>query len=307
MKNRRNNSLSLGEGNTPIVRLKNLERELGWQGELWAKSEHQNPTGSFKDRGSLIEIQEAVKRKKSGVVCASTGNMAASLAAYAARAGLGCFVIIPQQTPEGKLRQARAYGAVLQKISGTYDDCVAKAVSLSEQKNLLLCGDYKLRRKGQQTVGIELANTAFRFDAFVVPLGNGTLGCAIAEGFAQYNQFPLLIGVQGSGADPITRAWIQKKPITKIKEPKTIASAMKVGDPLDGKLTLSWIKKTDGTVCSVLNKEILAAQQLLAKSEGIFVETSAAATVAALKKLPYMPRKLALILTGNGLKESEAS
>ncbi len=299
--------LSLGEGNTPLVRLRNLERNLDWQGELWAKAEYQNPTGSFKDRGSFVEIQEAIKQKKSGVVCASTGNMAASLAAYAARACLQCVVIIPQQTPEGKLRQAHTYGAQLQKIVGGYDDCVTNAVSFSKQKNLLLCGDYELRRKGQRTVGTELANAPVRFDAFIVPVGNGTLGCAIAEGFAKYNQFPKFIGVQGNGADPVTQAWTQKKSIAQIKEPATIASAMKVGNPLDGELALSWVRKTCGTVCSVTDREIIGGQQLLAKTEGIFVETSAAATVAALKKIQNAPSRIVLILTGSGLKESGAS
>lgn len=307
MKNQTDNPLSFGEGKTPLVRLRRLERTLVWQDELWAKAEYQNPTGSFKDRGSIMEIREAIRQKKSGVVCASTGNMAASLAAYAARAGLQCVVIVPQQTPEGKLRQARAYGAKLQKIVGDYDTCVANAVSFSKQKNFLLCGDYELRRKGQHTVGTELANAPVRFDAFIVPVGNGTLGCAIAEGFAKYNQFPKFIGVQGNGADPIAQAWTRKKPISQIKKPVTVASAMKVGNPLDGELTISWVQKTRGTVCSVADREIITAQQLLAKTEGIFVETSAAATVAALKKLQDRSQKIVLIFTGNGLKESEIS
>jgi threonine synthase len=307
MKNQTDNPLSLGEGDTPLLRLRALERNLGWKGELWAKAEYQNPTGSFKDRGSILEIQEAILQKKSGVVCASTGNMAASLAAYAARANLRCVVIIPQQTPEGKLRQARAYGAQLQKSAGDYDECVARAVSFSKQKNLLLCGDYELRRKGQRSIGTELANTAVRFEAFVVPVGNGTVGCAIAEGFAETNQFPKFIGVQGNGADPITQAWIRNKSIAQIRKPKTIASAMKVGNPLDGALTLSWVRKTDGALCSVTDKEIITAQLLLAKTEGIFVETSAAATVAMLKKIQDRSQIIVLILTGSGLKENITS
>lgn len=295
--------MSLGEGKTPLVRLRNLERNLIWQGELWAKAEYQNPTGSFKDRGSIMEIREAIRQKKSGVVCASTGNMAASLAAYAARAGLQCVVIVPQQTPEGKLRQARAYGAKLQKIVGGYDTCVASAVSFSKQKNLLLCGDYELRRKGQRTVGTELANAPVRFDAFIVPVGNGTLGCAIAEGFAKYNQLPKFIGVQGNGAHPVSQAWIRKKPIEKMKEPKTIASAMNVGNPLDGDLTLEWIQKTKGQMISVSDEKIINAQKLLAQTEGIYVESAAAAAVAALAKVSQSFSRIILILTGNGLKE----
>jgi threonine synthase len=301
------NNISLGQFNTPLFRLFNLEKYLGWISEIWAKAEYMNPTGSFKDRGSVVEIKEAIRLKKKGIICASTGNMAASLSAYAAKVRLKCLIIVPDNTPSNKLKQALICGARLVKIKGNYDQCVLKAKELSIKDNLLLCGDYELRRIGQRPIGRELAESGIDLDAFVVPVGNGTLGCAIIEGFVEKNKWPRFIGVQGKGSDPLTEAWEKKQETFKaIKKPKTIASAMKVGNPLDGNLTLSWVRETNGMIVSVDDEEILDSQKLLAQKEGIYVETSAAATVSALltnkidKKLSVV-----LILTGNGLKEND--
>ena len=281
-----------------------LQKFLSWKGEVWAKAEYQNPTGSFKDRGSINEVCAAVRLKKQGVVCASTGNMAASLSAYAARARLPCFVVVPQKTPATKLRQALACGATLIPVDGSYDDCVAKAAKASEDRNFLLCGDYEIRRIGQRTIGVELAASGIPFDAFVVPVGNGTLGCAVSEGFTQENQTPSFIGVQAHGADPIYRAWKSNDSIIRIIEAKTIASAINVGNPLDGKRTLEWITKTSGVLFSVSDEEIISAQNLLAQTEGIFVERAAAATIAVLPGLTSSLPIIVFILTGSGLKES---
>lgn len=299
------NKLSLGEGSTPLVRLSAIVRALDWRGQLWIKAEYQNPTGSFKDRGSIAEIAEAIRENKRGVVCASTGNMAASLAVYAARVKLTCIVVVPKTTPLEKLRQAIMCGAKLVSIDGQYDRCVAIAQTLANEQNLLLCGDYEARRIGQRSIGTELADSNIVFDAFIVPVGNGTLGCAIAEGFATRKQYPSFIGVQGGGADPIYQAWKTGGSIIRIIEPKTIASAMSVGNPLDGKLTLEWVKKTKGAMYCVSDNEIELAQKLLAQNEGIFVEKTAAATVAALSKLIQRPKRTVLILTGSGLKEGD--
>lgn len=303
----KNNTISLGEGNTPLIRLYNLEKLLDWQNELWVKAEYQNPTGSFKDRGSIAEIKEALSKNKKGVVCASTGNMAASLTVYSSRARLKCFVIVPSLTPENKLKQALICGAEIIKVKGNYDSCVEKAKNLALKNNLLLCGDYQSRRLGQKTVGVELAKSGILFDAFVVPVGNGTLGCAIAEGFAAFRQLPKFIGAQGKGADPIYQAWQKKLTVVQpILQPKTIASAMKVGNPIDGSLTLQWVKKTKGLMLSITDQEIIKSKKLLALQEGIFVETSAAATLAGLIKIKNELTKLkvVLILTGSGLKEN---
>ncbi len=297
----------MGEGNTPLFRLSRLERALNWQGELWAKAEYLNPTGSFKDRGSVFEVNEALKQGKKGVVCASTGNMAASLAAYAARVLLTCVVVIPKGTPDTKLKQALICGAQLIKIEGSYDMCVDVAKDLASKENLLLCGDYELRRIGQRSIGVELAKSPTTLDAFVCPVGNGTVGCAVIEGFESQAQLPKFIGIQGTGADPLTQAWRDNTAIKPIPSPQTIASAMNVGNPLDGKLTLDWITKSNGAMLSVTNEEIRSAQKLIAQKEGIFVESAAAATVAGLIsyiKVKNINSKIVLILTGNGLKEN---
>lgn len=299
--------LSLGEGNTPLVRLYNLEKIINWQGELWAKCEYQNPTGSFKDRGSVAEISVAQEQKKRGVVCASTGNMAASLAAYAARAGLDCSVVVPEETPESKLRQALICGANLIKVTGNYDECVTRAKEIASENNFLLCGDYETRRIGQRSIGVELAESGINFGAFVVPVGNGTVGCAVAEGFAQFGIYPQFWGVQGVGADPIYQAWKSNTSILRYMKVKGVAGAMRVGNPLDGELTLAWVRKTKGLMMSVSDEEIISAQKLLAISEGIYVETAAAATVAGLQLHSQAGKgnNVVLILTGSGMKEGD--
>lgn len=201
---------TLGEGNTPLFRLFNLENLLNWKNEIWAKAEYQNPTGSFKDRGSIAEIKEALKQKKRGIICASTGNMAASLSAYAAKVGLKCFVVVPIGTPVGKLKQANLCGAEIIEIDGSYDQCVKKSKEIAEKNNFLLCGDYELRRIAQSSLGRELVDSDNDFDSFIVPVGNGTLGCAIIEGFIEKGKWPKFIGVQGKGCGPLAQAWKNK-------------------------------------------------------------------------------------------------
>lgn len=297
------NSITLGEGNTPTIRLINLEKILNWRGQLWAKCEYQNPTGSFKDRGSVTEINAALVQKKRGVVCASTGNMAASLAAYAAQAKLTCVIFAPDITPSSKLKQAAVCGAQLKLIKGNYDSCNLQAKRFSNINNYLLCGDYYYRRLGQSTVGLELAQANLLFDSYIVPIGNGTLSCAVAQGLATYGKFPKLLGVQGKGADPLFQAWKSKSIIEPQTTPTTCASAMNVGNPLDGVPTLRWIKRTNGAVYSVSDKQIKAAQQILAQTEGVFIEAAAATTVAAINKISNQNSNIVLILTGSGLKE----
>ena len=302
------NKINLGEGNTPLLRLKNLEKYFKYSGELWAKAEYLNPTGSFKDRGSIAEIKAVLQAKKKGVVCASTGNMAASLAAYSARVGLKCVVVVPKNTPRGKLFQAEKCGAKIVEVNGNYDICVDKAKKLSKKYNFLLCGDYKTRRVGQRSLGVEIAKCGIKFDAFIVPVGNGTLGSAIFEGLRENNVKISMIGVQGNGADPLVRTWNSKSnEIIPLLKPTTNASAMNVGNPLDGKLTLSFVSESGGFLLAVSDKEMGKYQKLLAKKEGIFIELSGASTVAALRaSIKILPKKskIVLIFTGNGLKEA---
>ncbi len=292
----------LGEGQTPLIALPRISRMIG--AELWAKCEFVNPTGSFKDRGSIVEIVKTQELGKRGVVCASTGNMAASLAAYAARAGITCVVVVPAATPASKLRQATACGARLVSVAGTYDDCVERAQQVAEQDNLFLCGDYVLRREGQKTIGWELAGKGF--DGFVVPVGNGTVGIAIVQGLAEAGDDSVsFIGAQPASVNPIEKAWKSSRQIAPLSNTKTIASACNVGNPLDGNLTLQRVRKTSGFMLCVTEDQIVQAQELLALKEGLFVESAAAVGLAAVIKDrdSFKGRKLVLILTGSGLKE----
>lgn len=296
--------LSLGESDTPLVRLNRLSRRLGC--DLWAKCEFANPTGSFKDRGSIIEVDIALELGKQGVVCASTGNMAASLSAYAGRAGLACKVVVPDATPDSKLKQALACGAKLVRVSGGYNECVAIAERIAEQENYFLCGDYALRREGQQSIGREL--TGQNFDAFIVPVGNGTVGIAIAQGLAEVgaSKSPRFIGVQAEEVNPIEEAWRIKRGIQANDAGATVASAMNVRIPLDGDMTLAWVAKTGGLLTTVTDTEIEAAREMLAQSEGLYVERTAAAGLAMLVRdsEQYIGQKLVIILTGSGLKDN---
>ena len=296
--------ISLGEGNTPLVKLRNLSSELGC--DLWAKCEFTNPTGSFKDRGSIVELSVALQLEKQGVVCASTGNMAASLSAYAAKAGLPCKVVVPEATPAGKLRQATLCGAMLIRVKGGYDDCVAIAERIADEENYFLCGDYALRREGQKSIGRELARKGF--DAFIVPVGNGTVGIATIQGLAEAEdgKLPRFIGIQAAEINPIEEAWRTKRAIKPKPAGATIASAMNVREPLDGQLTLMWVAKAGGLLTTVTDREIECARELLAKKEGLYVERTAAAGLAMLlrDKEQYIGQKLVIILTGSGLKDN---
>jgi threonine synthase len=288
-------TFSLGESDTPLLKLPRLKQILNWEGEIWGKCEFLNPTGSFKDRGSVAEVGQALSQNKQGVVCASTGNMAASLAAYAAKTRLKCVVFIPANTPTNKLQQAVACGATLKKIDGNYDTCVQQAIDYAEANNYLLCGDYELRRRGQSTIGVELAKSEVNIGAFIAPLGNGTLACAISEGLSSYGLYPKLIGIQGENASPITQAFVTRNKIIKLENPQTIASAMNVGSPLDGDLTLTWINKTNGQIYAATDQDILDSQKLLAATEGLYVESAAAATISALKQYPNKNENIVLI------------
>ncbi len=303
-------SVSLGEGNTPLLNLENLSNELDI--DLWAKCEFLNPTGSFKDRGSVVEISKAVELCKEGIVCASTGNMAASLSAYAAKAGLKCIVVVPEGTPESKLQQALACGATLKEVEGAYDDCVTVAEKIAQKRNFFLCGDYVLRREGQKSIGWELARFNKKLDAILVPVGNGTVGVAIIKGLSEKigeKKLPKFVGIQAEGVNPVEKAWKNQSGIRPIKNTKTIASAFNVGNPLDGYLVIDWLRKTKGMMLLVTDDEILLAQKLLATREGLFVETTAATTLAGLlkNKNEFGDQSVVLILTGSGLKERKVS
>jgi threonine synthase len=313
--------VSLGEGGTPLVRSRNLQRELSLKFELWFKLESQNPTGSFKDRGSSVEIAKAAQSgakgasKRSGslrnqVVVASTGNMGASLAAYSAMARLTCNVLTPRDARAVKLRQMLAYGARVFQVRGDYSRASQLAEQASQELGIHLLGDYHIRREGTKSVGFEIADQMPDVDFVACPMGNGTLISATRKAFVEWTHLgfsrtlPRLVGVQASGCSPIINALKAKSPIKSVCG-STIAVAIECGDPLDGPRAVSAILESGGFSEAVSDREILKARSLLARHEGIFAEPAGAASLAGLIKnksrTPSGSRVVSLI-TGHGLK-----
>ncbi|MFN8389060.1 MAG: threonine synthase [Bdellovibrionota bacterium] len=308
------NFVSLGEGATPLIRSSKIGKELGLQ--LYFKLESQNPTGSFKDRGSAVELTIAQELGVSAIVVASTGNMAASCSCYAAHAQIPCFVFVPEGTPPSKLAQVISYGGRIVQIKGGYSDAAEMAKKVAEELNLYLAGDYAFRVEGHKTAAFELCDQLFFQvpDFVIVPMGCGTNMASYAKGFREYQQMgfidhlPKLVGVQASGACPIVNSFdkgtLEVEAVSKVD---SIASAIAINYPLDGVKALEGIYGTAGEALAVTDQEMLAAQYRLSKEEGLFVETSCAASIAALFKMAERHslenKKIVCILTGSGLKD----
>lgn len=301
--------VSLQEGGTPLVRSKNLESLLGMKFTLWFKNEFLNPTGSFKDRGSSVEIGKALEQGVNKVICASTGNMGASVAAYSGRAQLNCSVIVPQHTNKTKIFQIISYGARVIKIAGDY----TRAASLAEKSlgKAFLLGDYLYRREGTKSIGFELAEQG-DFDSIVCPIGNGNLISAVWKAFNEFKtvrrvkKLPKLIGVQAKGCSPVVTAFKEGGEIKPVKFPSTIASAIECGSPLDGYKALRALKESKGFCEEVTDKEIMKARSLLARNEGIFAEPAGAAPLAAVIKARERIERgsnVVCIVGGHGLKD----
>lgn len=311
--------VSLNEGNTPLYECRKLAKSLGLK-HIYIKYEGANPTGAFKDRGSMVEITKAVEMGKKAVCCASTGNMAASVSAFASKAGLPCYVIVPEGTPIGKLSQTLAYGAKLIQIRGTYADAVRLTINLSKKHDFYLCGDYAFRAEGQKSEAYEIVEQLdWKVpDKVIVPIGCGTNSSAIWKGFLEYKRFdfidtlPQIVGVQASGANPVVRAFEENRmDFDVLDKPNTVASAICVGDPLDGKKILKAIYDSGGMAIDIDDDDILNAQKMLAKTESIFVEPSAATGLAALMKMiddkkVDADEKVVIVMTGAGLKDPSA-
>ena len=306
--------VSLGEGATPLIRSSTIGPELGL--DLYFKLESQNPTGSFKDRGSAVEITIAKEFKVKGIVVASTGNMAASCSCYAASAQIPCFVFVPEGTPPSKLAQVISYGGRIVQVKGTYSDAAKLAVKVAEELNFYLAGDYAFRVEGHKTAAFELIDQLFFQvpDMVIVPMGCGTNMASYAKGFRDYKEMgfidrlPRLVGTQATGACPIINSF--KKGVHDIEptgEVKSIASAIAINDPLDGIKALSAMYSTGGDGYAVSDEEMLAAQYRLSREEGLFVETSCASSLAALfqmcAKHNMAGSKVVCVLTGSGLKD----
>ena len=310
--------ISLGEGGTSLNRCIRLSRDLGLR-NLFVKNEGENPTGSFKDRGMTIGVTKALEMGMRKVACASTGNTSASLAAYAARAGIECIVLIPSgKVAFGKLTQAIIHGAKVIQIRGNFDEAlkIVRKICLSYPIYLLNSLN-PFRLEGQKTTAFEIRDQLGGEipDKIVVPVGNAGNISAIWKGFVELRELgliedtPQMIGVQAEGAAPIANSL--GKGLSKVEfvdNPETVATAIRIGSPVNWKKAVRAVKESNGLVEKVSDEEILEAQRILARSEGLFVEPASAASIAGLIKLVKRgliekDELVVCILTGHGLKD----
>lgn len=301
--------ITLGEGSTPLVRSLYLEKELGC-GELYFKLEGCNPTGSFKDRGMVVAIAKAVEEGSRSVICASTGNTSASAAAYGARFGLDVVVMVPKgKIALGKMAQAIAYGAKIIAIQGNFDQALQIVRSLAEKHPVTLVNSINpYRIQGQKTAAFEIIDDLGNApDYFFIPVGNAGNITAYWKGFVEYNKSgragktPKMLGFQAAGAAPIVKG-------SAIEKPKTLATAIRIGNPASWKGAVTARDESGGLIDSVTDDEIVAAYKLLARKEGVFGEPASAASVAGLikmvgKGMNLSGKKVVCIITGTGLKD----
>jgi threonine synthase len=304
--------ISLGEGDTPLVRSVALERECGLD-ELWFKLEACNPTGSFKDRGMVVAVAKALESGAKAIMCASTGNTSASAAAYAARCGIECFVLVPGgKVAAGKMAQAVAYGSRIIEVDGNFDDALNAARDLTAKHPVALVNSVNPDRiHGQKTAAYEICESLGDApDLLAIPVGNAGNITAYWKGFGECSEkglatlHPKMYGFQAAGAAPL----VSGQPIA---EPNTIATAIRIGNPASWSGATGARDESGGLIQAVSDEEILEAYRLLAGKEGMFVEPASAACVAGLLKygrggLTRGGRAVA-ILTGNGLKDPETA
>lgn len=285
-------TVSLGEGSTPLLPAPRLSARLGV--DLRLKWEGANPTGSFKDRGMAVAISRALARGARAVVCASTGNTAASAAAYAARAGIPAFVLQPAgSVPLGKLAQARALGARVLEVRGTFDQALAAARALDEQGTHVLVNSLNLDRiEGQRSAAVEIVDQLGEApDVLALPYGGGGNTVAYAEGF----------DVAGAGLPRLIAAEASERAFT-------VASAIRISEPAHRARAEEAVARSGGAVVSVSDEEILGSWQALARDEGIFCEPAAAAGIAAVGKAGIESGlRVVCVVTGHGLKDPETA
>jgi threonine synthase len=315
--------ITLNEGGTNLYKCSNLAEKLKLR-NLYVKNEGENPTGSFKDRGMTVGVTKAVELNIKTVICASTGNTSASLAAYAAKARLQCIVLIPSgKIAKGKLAQSIIYGAKVVQVRGNFDQALKMVLEISEKHGefYLLNSINPYRIEGQKSLAYEICDQLKGKppDRVVVPVGNAGNISAIWKGFKEFQKIgiistlPKTIGIQSEGAAPIAHAIKNgKNEITPIDRPETIATAIRIGAPVSWKKALKAIRESEGTAETVNDIEIIEAQKMLARSEGLFVEPASASTVAGLKKLVEngevdRDEVVVCVATGHGLKDPDAA
>ncbi|HOI70688.1 MAG TPA: threonine synthase [Methanobacterium sp.] len=286
--------ISLDEGGTPFIKCNRLGEELGVN--LHVKVEGSNPTGSFKDRGMSVGITKAMELGVATVGCASTGNTSASLAAYAARAGLKCIVLLPSgKVALGKLAQAMFHGAEVLSVNGNFDEALEAVTALALEGELYLLNSINpFRLEGQKSIGFEIVHDlGWRSpDRIMLPVGNAGNISAIWKGIHEFYEagfiedLPMMTGIQAEGACPITNA-VKKgvEEIIPVENPETVATAIRIGAPVSALKALRAIYESDGTSEKVNDEEILDAQKLLARTEGIGVEPASASSIAGLRKM----------------------
>ncbi|WP_019243789.1 MULTISPECIES: threonine synthase [Bacillus] len=299
--------LTLHEGNTPLIKCNNLSEEFGV--ELYVKYEGLNPTGSFKDRGMVMAVAKAVEEGADTIICASTGNTSAAAAAYAARLGLRCIVVIPDgKIAMGKLAQAVMYGAEIVAIDGNFDNALQIVRNISEKSPIALVNSVNpYRLEGQKTAAFEICDVLGDApDVLVIPVGNAGNISAYWKGFKEYHEkkgtkLPEMRGFEAEGAAAIVHNRV-------FEAPETIATAIRIGNPASWNLAVNAAEESNGKIDEVSDEEILEAYKLLARKEGIFAEPGSSASIAGLIKQLKSGEikkgsKVVAVLTGNGLKD----
>jgi threonine synthase len=302
--------VTLQEGNTPLLPAPELSRRTGC--EVYLKVEGLNPTGSFKDRGMTMAITKALEEGSKAVICASTGNTSASAAAYAARAGITCAVLVPQgKIAMGKLAQALVHGAQLLQVQGNFDDCLALASKLAIDYPVSLVNSVnQFRIEGQKTASFEIVDVLGDApDIHCLPVGNAGNITAYWQGYREYaadgiaSGTPRMWGFQAAGSAPIVIGQV-------VEEPSTIATAIRIGNPASWTKALAARDESGGRIDAVTDRAILAAYRLLARTEAVFVEPASAASVAGLLQVAAAGelepgQRIVCTVTGNGLKDPE--
>lgn len=303
--------LTLNEGNTPLIKLENLSKE--WGVELYVKVEGANPTGSFKDRGMVMAVAKAIEEGTKTVICASTGNTSAAAAAYAARAGINCIVVIPEgKIALGKLAQAMMYGAEIISIEGNFDQALKMVRNISKVEPITLVNSVNpYRLEGQKTAAFEVCDQLGSApEILAIPVGNAGNISAYWKGFKEYNEkketgLPRMFGFEAAGAAALVHNRV-------FENPETIATAIRIGNPASWDLAVNAVKESEGQFDEVTDEEIVAAYKKLARTDGVFAEPASCASIAGVYKSIQNGKiakgtKIVAVLTGNGLKDPDTA
>jgi threonine synthase len=303
--------LTLNEGNTPLVKLERLSKE--WGVELYVKLEGANPTGSFKDRGMVMAVAKAIEAGSKTIICASTGNTSAAAAAYAARAGIRCIIVIPEgKIALGKLAQAMMYGAEIISIEGNFDQALQMVRNISEEEPIALVNSVNpYRLEGQKTAAFEVCDQLGAApDILAIPVGNAGNISAYWKGFKEYAKhkgtgLPKMYGFEAAGAAALVHNRV-------FENPETIATAIRIGNPASWNLAVAAVEESNGLFDEVSDDEIVAAYKKIAAAEGIFAEPASCASIAGVMKSLQKGKiekgsKIVAVLTGNGLKDPDTA